>query len=219
MTALEIKPATSRLVAQCLNQLRHLLFYPDEDRSFWNVAKFLPDCTASHPPGWHSHRAHPRDNLNSRAPNNRISYFPDLTSDPDDQTPTVRRLAPADTQYCWARIFSGLNPDQDIIHIHVVSCVVPYLGYAILNDLLHERWTRTACEPTFETSERKWFICSADVPRRCWYPDQPATVWLTLMCGRSQLVTGNVLTGTTSCWSSHSVRITRGDNCLDTAGM
>ena len=125
-TASEIKPATSRLVAQCLNQLRHLLFYPHEDRYFWNVAKFLPDCTASHPAGRHSHRAHPRDNPNSRAPNNRISCFPDLTSDPDDQTPTVRRLAPADIQYCWARTFSGLNPDQDIIHIHVVSCVVPY---------------------------------------------------------------------------------------------
>ena len=79
MTASETKPAISSLVAQCLNHLRHLLFYPDEDRrSFQNFAKFLPDYTASHPAGLHSHHAHPRDNLNSRAPNNRSSYIQQL---------------------------------------------------------------------------------------------------------------------------------------------
>jgi hypothetical protein len=127
VTASEIKTATCRLVAQCLNQLRHLLFYPDEDRrSFRNVAKFLPDYTASQPARWRSHHAHPRDNRNSREPNCRSSYFPDLTSQSGDQTPAVGGFAPADIQCCWARTFSGLNPDQDTVHIHVVFCVVPH---------------------------------------------------------------------------------------------
>jgi len=189
MTASEFKPTTSRLVAQCLNQLRHLLFYPDEDRRcFRNVAKFLPDYTASHPARWHSHHAHPRDNLTSRAPYYRSSYFPDLTSEAGDQTPTVGGFPPADIQCCWAWTFSGLNPDQDIVHIHVVSCVVPYR--------IHHSWWPTAWT--------LWRLKGNDLSAVWTFPDDADIRTSQPLCGWHGCV-GEVSLVQEMCWQERPV--------------
>ena len=83
-----------------------------------------------------------------------LLYFPDLTSDPDDQTPTAGGFAPADIQCCWARTSSGLNPDQDT-YISTSFPVLTHIGYAILDDLLHEILKKHSQRAYLETSERK----------------------------------------------------------------